>query len=127
MKLLDAVSILAIVAVIAIFIFFAMQPKAAPADYDVFAKCLTEKGAKMYGSELCTHCQEQKESFGESWQYVTYVECHSQMGSQTQACTDAGIKAYPTWEFADKSRTVGTMEFDQLSEATGCALDNKAG
>lgn len=29
----------------------------------------------MYGSVNCPHCQKQKAMFGDSFQYVTYVEC----------------------------------------------------
>ncbi|MDD5171757.1 MAG: hypothetical protein PHF60_01855 [Candidatus ainarchaeum sp.] len=124
MKILDAALIVAIAAIVLIFAFFMMNPAPKPTgDYTAFAKCLTENGAKMYGSELCTHCEDQKESFGDSWQYVTYVECHAPMGGQNQACIDAGITAYPTWEFKDKTRHVGFMEFQELSQASGCPLN----
>ena len=43
--------------------------------YDSFAKCLATKQAKMYGLYWCPHCIEQKEMFGEAFQYVPYVEC----------------------------------------------------
>jgi hypothetical protein len=127
MKLLGLASLIVIVAVIAIFAIFMQQKPAVPEDYDTFAKCLTEKGAKMYGSELCTHCQDQKESFGDSWQYVTYVECHSYMGGQAPACIGAGITAYPTWEFGDGNRQLGFMEFQDLSAASGCSLGDATG
>jgi len=32
-------------------------------DYSEFAKCLTQKGAKMYGTFWCPHCQNQKKEF----------------------------------------------------------------
>ncbi len=107
---------------VVIFVFFMLQKPQVPADYDSFAKCLTEKGVKMYGSALCSHCTAQKEAFGESWQYVAYVECSSPAGGQTQACMDANITAYPAWEFGDKKRQLGFMEFKQLSDASGCPL-----
>lgn len=34
---------------------------------DDFAKCLTEKGAKMYGTSWCGHCKNQKALFGDSF------------------------------------------------------------
>src|ERR1700756_4791741 len=43
--------------------------------YDDFARCISAKGAKMYGAFWCPHCEEQKEQFGSSFQYVNYVEC----------------------------------------------------
>ncbi|NYZ73922.1 hypothetical protein H0O00_02155 [Candidatus Micrarchaeota archaeon] len=124
MKLQQLAPLVVIAAVVMIFAFFMLQTPQVPADYDAFAKCLTEKGAKMYGSELCPHCDDQKEAFGDSWQYVTYVECRSPLGGQTEACMDAGIKAYPTWEFADSSRKTGFLQFKQLSDAIGCPLNS---
>jgi hypothetical protein len=43
--------------------------------HDAFARCLTDRGVKMYGAWWCPHCQEQKEKFGASFEYVPYVEC----------------------------------------------------
>ena len=64
------------------------------ADKDAFAKCLTEKGLVMYGAEWCVHCKEQKALFGNSFQYVKYVECPD----NTQLCVAEGINGYPTWK-----------------------------
>jgi len=116
------------VAIIAVFLVFAFltTPRSdrQPDDVEAFARCLTENGAKMYGSVQCTHCQDQKDSFGGSWQYVTYVECYSVLGGKTQACMDADINAYPTWEFKDGARKLGFMRFLDLSQASGCPLEN---
>jgi hypothetical protein len=62
-------------------------------DKDAFAKCLTEKGWTMYGAEWCGHCKDQKALFGDSFQYIKYVECPN----NTQLCLDKGINGYPTW------------------------------
>ena len=43
--------------------------------HDAFARCLTERGVKMYGAWWCPHCVEQKEMFGASFEYAPYVEC----------------------------------------------------
>ncbi|MFH1133745.1 MAG: hypothetical protein V1735_04590 [Nanoarchaeota archaeon] len=96
-----------------------LQPEEPePVSLDDFAKCLTEKGAKMYGAYWCGHCQNQKTAFGESWQYVTYIECGR---GENPACDDAGIEGYPTWIFADGSRQSGELTFPQLAAKTGCA------
>ena len=96
---------------------------AKPGKLDDFAKCLGTKGAKFYGAYWCEHCQNQKELFGASKNLLPYVEC-SEVNSdaQTKVCTDAGIKGYPTWEFADKSRLSGEVELKTLAEKTGCQL-----
>jgi|SRR5580704_7953118 hypothetical protein len=88
-----------------------------------FAQCLNAKGAKMYGAFWCPHCADQKELFGSSFQYVNYVECGIK-GSRAiaTACTDAQVKNYPTWIFADGSRVEGEHPLDFLGQATGCAL-----
>jgi hypothetical protein len=90
--------------------------------YNDFAICLAEKGAKMYGASWCTHCKDQKREFGASWQYVTYIECSNPDHSQTAQCAQAGIKGYPTWEFADGTRQSGALPFELLSQKTGCEL-----
>jgi len=90
---------------------------------DAFAKCLTAKQAKMYGAFWCPHCDEQKEKFGSSFQYAPYIECGIK-GSQRIAsvCTQAGIKRFPTWIFADGTRVEGEHELEFLGEETGCSL-----
>jgi hypothetical protein len=41
------------------------------------AKRLKEAGAKMYGAFWCSHCYEQKQSFGkEAMADLPYVECY---------------------------------------------------
>jgi len=90
---------------------------------DAFAKCLAAKQAKMYGAFWCPHCEDQKEKFGSSFQYAPYVECGIK-GSQgiEPVCTQAGIKRFPTWVFADGTRVEGAHELEFLGEQTGCSL-----
>lgn len=79
----------------------------AEGKYDAFAKCLTEKGVKMYGAYWCGHCQNQKKAFGDSFKYVNYIEC-ADPNSQKQldVCAKEGIEGYPTWEFpAEKANS----------------------
>jgi hypothetical protein len=90
---------------------------------DAFAKCLTAKQAKMYGAFWCPHCDKQKEMFGSSFEYAPYVECGIKGSQGIQAvCTQAGIKRFPTWVFADGTRVEGEHELDFLGEQTGCSL-----
>lgn len=96
----------------------------APSPLDGFAACLKEKGATMYGTYWCPYCQAQKELFGRSFRSAKYVECAMPGNPRAQApvCRDAGVTGYPTWTFADGSRTAGVQELSQLAEKTGCAL-----
>lgn len=91
-----------------------------------FAKCLTQNGAKFYGAWWCSHCQNQKKLFGDSFQYVNYVECEqtpgTSRGSLTDTCKTAQIASFPTWIFADGTRKTGEMTLAQLAEKSGCPL-----
>jgi hypothetical protein len=102
--------------------FFEFYRKPA-STLDGFAKCLSRKGGKMYGAWWCPHCADQKEMFGYAFQYVNYIEC-SPPGQRTQnaVCAQAGLKGYPTWQFADGSRAAGTQTLTTLSQRTGCQL-----
>lgn len=93
------------------------------ANLDAFAKCLTEKDVKMYGAYWCPHCENNKKAFGDSWQYVTYVECavEGQPQVQTAACTVAGIEGYPTW-IVDGEKYPGEQTLQNLAKLTGCTL-----
>lgn len=90
---------------------------------DAFARCLGEKGSKMYGLFWCPHCADQKEMFGSSVRYIPYIECGIK-GSHTinPVCSEAHVKNYPTWEFADGTRVEGAHSLEFLGQTTGCAL-----
>jgi hypothetical protein len=96
---------------------------AEQADIASFAKCLAGKKATMYGSFLCSHCDDQKNLFGSSFRYVPYVEC-STLGSRqmSSSCTAAQIHYTPTWVFDDGERRVGLQSLKSLGEKTGCKL-----
>jgi hypothetical protein len=93
--------------------------------HDAFARCLTERGVKMYGAWWCPHCVEQKEKFGASFEYAPYVECgiKGQTQGQSQVCKDENVKHYPTWQFPPTGERVERIfSLDELSDRTGCSL-----
>ena len=101
-----------------------MLYKDRPGEYDAFAQCITEAGAKEYGAYWCSNCATQKRLFGKRFQYVDYIECSlPNQGGQNEFCNDAGIEAYPTWEFADGERIEGVTELERLAVLTGCELN----
>lgn len=105
-------------------VFVIMAPEKA-GKYDSFAQCITDSGAKFYGTFWCPHCQAQKAKFGKSAKFLPYIECSTADGqNQLQVCKDAGITAYPTWFFANASSTTGELELSDLAEKTGCPLVN---
>lgn len=85
---------------------------------DDFAKCLTDKGTVMYGAAWCSHCQNTKRTFGESFQYIKYVECPV----ETQVCIEKQINGYPTWILGDGTKLEGEQSLDNLSKLTSCPL-----
>lgn len=89
---------------------------------DEFAKCLTEKGAEIYGSYKCPACQKQKLDFGDSFQYINYFECDPNGPEpDIQSCIDNGIEKLPTWVY-NGEKYIGYKSFNELSEITGCEL-----
>ena len=91
--------------------------------YDSFAKCLATKQAKMYGLYWCPHCIEQKEMFGEAFHYVPYQECAIKGSSEEAAvCKIAGVKLFPSWQFAGEQPKEGVLSLEALSDKTGCSL-----
>ena len=88
-----------------------------------FAQCLTEKDVTMFGAYWCSHCATQKKLFGNSWQYVNYVECSlPNKAGTTEICLQEKIETFPTWDFADGNRVEGVLTIEQLSVKTGCLL-----
>lgn len=86
------------------------------ANLDAFAKCVTDAWVKMYGTETCSHCQNQKAIFGDSFQYINYVDCIKTPNS----CQ--GIDRVPTWEFSDGTKEVGEKTFAELWAKSKCEL-----
>lgn len=97
--------------------FFAWCAQQTPTEnLDTFAQCITKKWAVLYGAKTCPHCLEQRKMFGDSVQYVDYVECTEEY----ERCAD--LKWVPVWKFADWSQVEGRQSFSTLAEKTHCTL-----
>jgi glutaredoxin len=95
-------------------------PSTSP--YDAFATCISDAGAKFYGTYWCPHCKAQKELFQNS-KKLPYIECSTPNGqSQTPVCAEAGIQSYPTWRFADGTELSGKQSFETLAGKTSCTV-----
>jgi len=79
----------------------------APGIYDGSSKCLTEKGAVMYGEDWCKYTNAQKGMFGNSFKYINY-----------QVKTDLELR--PTWVIDGKTYET-VQSFERLAELTGCS------
>jgi hypothetical protein len=90
-------------------------------NHDALAKCLTEKGVKMYGTYVCPACAQQKDLFGDSFQHIDYIECHPRAeNSQYELCED--IERVPTWEFPDGTRVTGVQKLEALAVLSDCII-----
>lgn len=97
------------------------SPTMGQSELDQLAKCLTTKGAKMYGAYWCPHCADQKETFGQSFRYINYIECDPKgENPNPQACREAAIKAYPTWIMPMNKNLDGSQSAADLAEWSQC-------
>lgn len=116
--------IVGIVILAAMGIFKSEDKKTLESDIVSFADCLKDEGATFFGAFWCPHCQNQKRIFGKkASDALPYVECSTPDGqNQTDACKEAGIQSYPTWEFKDGSRVTGEQSIQELSRKTSCPI-----
>jgi hypothetical protein len=78
---------------------------------------LKQLDAKMYGAFWCSHCYEQKQTFGkEAMQQIPYIECAKDgLNSQTALCKEHKVPGYPTWEIGGQLYP-GEQEIEELQE-----------
>jgi len=84
-------------------------------DTEGFAQCLADRGAVLYTSMGCPHCQDQKDMFGDALQYIENVDCVT----DPNVCSEKGIRVVPTW-IINNERYEGIQSFERLGELTGC-------
>ncbi|MBU1446096.1 hypothetical protein KKD70_02445 [Patescibacteria group bacterium] len=114
-----------ILAVITTFIAtgcgFAVKDDYQGDDLETIAKCLTEKGAILYGAVWCPHCTDQKESFGDALKFINYVECDPNTNlEQSKICLEKKIEALPTWDLPSGERITGNRPVSELADLAGC-------
>ena len=88
-----------------------------PGEYDNFARCLTEKGAVIYGNDFCQYTNKQLNDFGKSDKYLKYVKC----ADNKELCDSKNVKITPTWEI-NKEMYEGIQSYDRLSQLSGCEI-----
>ncbi|MEK6949145.1 MAG: hypothetical protein AABX34_02915 [Nanoarchaeota archaeon] len=107
--IISIVSVLLILAGIGIGVGFANSNKPGPVDD--FAKCLTEKGAIMYGAPLCRYTAAQKAMFGNSMKLIDYRDFTE----------DPNVEITPTW-LINGAYYQNVQDFDRLASLTGCKI-----
>jgi glutaredoxin len=85
--------------------------------YDEFAQCLTDKGVIMYGTEWCSFCSRQKNLFGNSFNYINFVDCDK----NKEKCLLEGITGYPTLKINGEYYP-GLKSIEDLGRISGCKL-----
>lgn len=92
------------------------------------ARHLADTGAKMYGAFWCSHCIEQKETFGAGAE-IPYVECFPdgwERGTPVaNACAAADVQGFPTWVINGK-KLEGEQTLEKLAELSGFRGENDA-
>lgn len=83
----------------------------SPGPYDKFAKCLSDKGAVIYGADWCRYTAEQKAMFGKSFKYLNYEDFSR----------GEDISVTPTWVI-DGEKYEKVQSFERLASITGCAI-----
>ena len=81
-----------------------------------FAECITESGAVFYGTNWCSHCNDQKEIFGQHMDKITFVDCDA-----GDLCARNGVTAFPTW-IINGEKYLGTKSPEVLAALTGCEI-----
>jgi|SRR3990167_5021094 len=117
MKIKPWLIIFIIILVLILLILNPFKNNSKPGKYDAFAKCLTNSSLKMYGTEWCPHCQNQKKLFGSSFQYINYINCDK----NGETCLIEGVEGYPTWKINEESYQ-GEQTLENLAQITGCEL-----
>jgi len=111
--LFSAIVIILLVVIIAYLVY---KPSSNNSNTpEQLAKCLTEKGIKMYGSIYCPHCAAQKALFGDAFKFVNYVECTN--AENSNLCS--GLMGVPAWDIQGQIY-YGKQELSKLKELSGC-------
>lgn len=117
-----------IVIIVIVFVFFREgpnEPEIPSASLDAFAQCITDNNVKIYGSYTCSACLATKKLFGDSFKYVTEIECHPRgPNPQAELCQERGISKTPTWlmekDGEEIKRLEGFQVMENLAEFSGC-------
>nr|GLL38554.1 thiol-disulfide oxidoreductase LTO1 [Ipomoea trifida] len=94
------------------------------------AKHLSSIGAKMYGAFWCSHCQYQKQMFGqEAAELLNYVECFpngvKKGTNMALECALVKIEGFPMWVINGEVLN-GDQELSELAKVSGFQYDESS-
>jgi uncharacterized membrane protein len=109
---------------------YLLQNRSIPKkEYNSFAQCLTENGYLMYGSVTCSFCARQRALFGNSFEYITEIECDPRNpNDEAERCISKEVERTPTWFIEDKNGNTikrfeaGVISLEDLSKLSNCPL-----
>ena len=101
-----------VIILIAVGIGYSFVQSNKPGYLDDFAKCLTEKGAVMYGASFCQYSHAQQGMFGNSVKYLDIRDFSE----------DSNIRVTPTWKITGQYYQ-NVQTFNRLASLTGCVLE----
>ena len=104
---------LLIIIVIVIIAILLLNRKPVETDEET-AKCIGSKSL-LYTQLGCSHCEAQKEMFGNNYQYLNVIDCWY----DHQPCINNEIEGTPTWVIKGE-KYEGVQTIEKLKELTGC-------
>lgn len=89
-------------------------------DYlEKLAKFMTDQGMVIYGSYQSPETKSQKDLFGESSQFLNYVECDATgTSANSDECISQNVNVYPTWIY-NGTKYVGIQTLSDLARYVG--------
>ena len=97
----------------------------AVAQRNALARCMTEKGWRLYASATCPHCLKQREILGDAYSLIDSIECYAHApNSQVELCVEKKILKVPAWSLEKEGkvlkRVTGAYPLKKLAELSGC-------
>ncbi len=94
-------------------------------DLVAFAKALAATdGVKLFGAAWCPACTAQKHLFEDGADFLPFIEVTNPDRSPNDTAITENITQFPTWEFPDGTRAVGTLDLQTISQRAGVAIPN---
>lgn len=85
-------------------------------DKKLLAQCLNHSWMRLFSTERCGHCQNQKWMF---WPYANLLN-NTDCDANKQSCIDNWVKWFPTWIDAQWNQYPGTQSLETLMEISSC-------
>ena len=93
------------------------------------AKCLAERGYRVYIADWCPFCRDQKGLFGEAAEYLITIDCYDPEGRQNNIDKCPDLQGVPAWRDKDGNKLEyndqiidGLIQIRRLVEVSGCHL-----